>query len=176
MTEGRRFRLPVNLGVKVSPGKSSGQRSQVNFRHVLTVLRPSRVNFQEDPPLISQYFLLPEDPQDPAYLKISKDMGNNRIISFMSIATKKHCTFFLKPFCLWSIVYLVNSLSEFFFWCLLQKIIFYEGVLMNPSELRIIPWPFLSLILLLFSLCFLNPSFLFRQDFSRVITRYSIIF
>lgn len=47
---------------------------------------------------------------------------------------------------------------------------------MNPSELRISPWPFLSLILLLSSLYFLNPSFLFRQDFSRVTTRYSIIF
>lgn len=31
MTEGRHSRRPVNLDVKVSPGKSSGQRSQVNF-------------------------------------------------------------------------------------------------------------------------------------------------
>jgi len=43
--------------VKVSPGKSFGQRSQVNFWRVLIILRAPRVNFQEGPLSISQYFL-----------------------------------------------------------------------------------------------------------------------
>lgn len=47
LTVGRHSRLLVNLGVKVPPGKSAGQRSQVNFWRLLTVLRAPRVNFQE---------------------------------------------------------------------------------------------------------------------------------
>lgn len=109
MTEGRRFRLPVNHGIKVSPGKSFGQRSQVNFRRVLTVLRAPRVNFQEGP--FVDFSIFPFTwTQDPAYLKISKHMKNNRMICFMSIATEKHYTFFPKPFCLWSIIYFTNFL------------------------------------------------------------------
>lgn len=96
MTEGRHSRFLVNLDVKVSLGKSSGQRSQVNFWHVLTVLWASRVNFQEGP--FVDFTIFPSTwTRDQAYPKISKDPGNNRRISFISVPTKK-LYFFSKTF------------------------------------------------------------------------------
>ena len=96
MTEGRHSRFLVNLDVKVSLGKSSGQRSQVNFWHVLTVLWASRVNFQEGPFVDFTIFLLPEHE-----IKHTWKFRKTREITeeyLLQAFLQRNCTFFSKTF------------------------------------------------------------------------------